>query len=141
LPHQFHCNSQSTDRIFFIRETAICEYVVVIHTPRLCGEQIFVGSAGGEDTAAHERRRKAVSVIECRPVVPDELLRLSQSNQAASARAQLDAAASASEQVVAQRANRHKAGLSQQGKPQPAVPATEVSAQYQQSGRRSWLSR
>ena len=67
-----------------------------------------------------------MSVIECRPVVPDELLRLAQANQAASARAQLDAAASASEQVVAQKADRHKAGLGQHGKPQPAAPATEV---------------
>lgn len=69
---QFHCNSQSSDRIFLVRETAICEYVIVIHTPRLCGEQIFVGGTSAADDAA-EKRKKEVNVIECRPVIRDEL--------------------------------------------------------------------
>ena len=48
--------------------------MIVIHTPRLCGEPIFVGAQGGTDDAASEAKRKAVSVIECRPVVKDEAL-------------------------------------------------------------------
>lgn len=68
---QFHCNSQASDRIFLIRETAICEYVMVVHTPRLCGEPIFVGSASTEDQAASEKRKKTPANIECRPVLPD----------------------------------------------------------------------
>lgn len=70
---QFHCNTQSTDRIFLIRETAICEYVMVIHTPRLCGERIFAGDSS-DYGAAGARKKGEELVIECRPVVSDDLL-------------------------------------------------------------------
>lgn len=33
---QFHCSTQSVDRIVMIRETAICVYSLVIHTVRPC---------------------------------------------------------------------------------------------------------
>ncbi|KAG8833526.1 Protein OS-9 [Serendipita sp. 399] len=38
---QFHCAMASTDSIFFIKETRTCQYTLVIHTPRLCGEPGF----------------------------------------------------------------------------------------------------
>ena len=54
--------------------------MLVIHTPRLCGEAIFVGGAGSAEDAASEKRKKAVSIVECRPVVKDEMLLLAQSD-------------------------------------------------------------
>jgi hypothetical protein len=47
--------------------------VIVIHTPRLCGEQIFVGGTTSAAEDAAEKKRKEINVIECRPVVRDEL--------------------------------------------------------------------
>lgn len=58
---QFHCSTQSTDRIALIRETSICEYVMIIHTPRLCGEPLFFDGS--------EINPGPVSAIECKPVV------------------------------------------------------------------------
>lgn len=58
---QFHCNTASTDRIAVIRETAICQYVLLLHTPRLCSEPVFI--EGREDST------EPASIIECRPVV------------------------------------------------------------------------
>lgn len=71
---QFHCNAQSSDRIFLIRETAICEYIMVIHTPRLCGVPIFAGSSSSDESAGSGTKKKAVSVIDCRPIVKDDYL-------------------------------------------------------------------
>lgn len=39
---QFHCNPASPDHIHLIRETAICAYLMVIHTPRLCNDVAFM---------------------------------------------------------------------------------------------------
>ena len=50
----------------------------MIHTPRLCGEPIFVGQ-GGVDESAAEKRKKAVNVIDCRPIVKDQMLALASS--------------------------------------------------------------
>ncbi|GAA5967512.1 hypothetical protein JCM8115_004071 [Rhodotorula mucilaginosa] len=58
---QFHCNTQSIDRIAWIRETSICRYVMLIHTPRLCAERLFL--EGRTDTVA------PAAPIECQPVV------------------------------------------------------------------------
>ncbi|KAI5479070.1 misfolded glycoproteins degradation protein Yos9 [Pseudohyphozyma bogoriensis] len=58
---QFHCNTQSTDRIALIRETSICNYVLLVHTPRLCGEAIFLeGNPQVSDPPA---------VVDCQPVL------------------------------------------------------------------------
>lgn len=46
---------------------------MVIHTPRLCGEPIFVGGSSSAADDAAEKKRKELNVIECRPVVRDEL--------------------------------------------------------------------
>ena len=54
---------------------------MVIHTPRLCGEPIFVGGAGSAEDAANEKRKMDISVVDCRPVVKDELLLLAQSGR------------------------------------------------------------
>ena len=39
---QFHCHLQSTDRIGWIKETATCAYLMIIHTPRLCNDVAFL---------------------------------------------------------------------------------------------------
>ncbi|PPQ86866.1 hypothetical protein CVT25_012585 [Psilocybe cyanescens] len=56
---QFHCSMEMTDHILFVKETKTCSYVLVIHTPRLCGEPGF------------RSRRDAVgeAEIRCREVV------------------------------------------------------------------------
>jgi len=38
---QFHCSMTVTDAILFVKETKTCHYVMVINTPRLCGEPGF----------------------------------------------------------------------------------------------------
>ncbi|KAI9657775.1 MAG: Protein OS-9 [Bathelium mastoideum] len=39
---QFHCNPNSADRIGLIKEVAICSYLMVVHTPRLCNDVAFL---------------------------------------------------------------------------------------------------
>ncbi|KAF8902051.1 hypothetical protein CPB84DRAFT_1776471 [Gymnopilus junonius] len=58
---QFHCSMEMTDHILFVKETKTCSYIVVIHTPRLCGEPGFKSrrDAGGE---AEIRCREVVDV-------------------------------------------------------------------------------
>lgn len=51
-----------TDTILFIKETQTCHYVMVIHTPRLCGEPGFKTRLEQRDEA----------FIRCREVVDDE---------------------------------------------------------------------
>ncbi|GAA5936038.1 Yos9p [Sporobolomyces koalae] len=60
---QFHCNTQTIDRIALIRETSICRYVLLIHTPRLCSEPLFL-----EGSAAQKRSDPPLA-IECKPIV------------------------------------------------------------------------
>lgn len=43
---QFHCNSQTTDRIGWIKETATCSYLMIIYTPRLCNDVAFLPPKG-----------------------------------------------------------------------------------------------
>ncbi|KAJ2388713.1 Protein OS-9 [Coemansia sp. RSA 2611] len=57
---QFHCDPNSPERIALVEEVAICQYVVVINTPRLCADPSFF------DTAA-----STVYDIKCQQVVPD----------------------------------------------------------------------
>lgn len=45
---QFHCHPQSTDRIGLIKEVSTCAYLMVIYTPRLCGDVAFQPSKEGE---------------------------------------------------------------------------------------------
>ncbi|WVQ75899.1 hypothetical protein IAR50_005534 [Cryptococcus sp. DSM 104548] len=59
---QVHCSMTSSDTIYMIKEVAICQYVMIIHSPHLCGLPGFrareaeVGGAG----------------VMCREVVGDE---------------------------------------------------------------------
>uniref|UniRef100_A0A0W0F8W3 Protein OS-9 homolog n=1 Tax=Moniliophthora roreri TaxID=221103 RepID=A0A0W0F8W3_MONRR len=38
---QFHCSMVMSDNILFVKEAKTCSYVLVINTPRLCGEPGF----------------------------------------------------------------------------------------------------
>ncbi|GAA6054233.1 hypothetical protein JCM3770_001404 [Rhodotorula araucariae] len=58
---QFYCNTQTIDRIAHIRETSICRYVMLIYTPRLCGERLFL--------EGHDKNQEPAASIECQPVV------------------------------------------------------------------------
>lgn len=51
-----------TDTILFVKETKTCHYVMVIHTPRLCGERGFKTRLEQRDEA----------FIRCREVLSDE---------------------------------------------------------------------
>ncbi|KAJ2123321.1 Protein OS-9 [Coemansia sp. RSA 720] len=57
---QFHCDANSPERIAHVEEVAVCQYVVVINTPRLCVDPGFY------DTVA-----STVYDIKCQRVVPD----------------------------------------------------------------------
>ncbi|KAF9642772.1 hypothetical protein BDM02DRAFT_3233209 [Thelephora ganbajun] len=56
---QFHCSMTVTDTILFIKETATCHYVLVIQTPRLCGDPAF----------RSRRDSQEQSTIRCREVI------------------------------------------------------------------------
>ncbi|KAJ2144225.1 Protein OS-9 [Coemansia sp. RSA 678] len=57
---QFHCDANSPERIAHVEEVAVCQYVVVINTPRLCVDPGFY------DTVASK-----VYDIKCQHVVSD----------------------------------------------------------------------
>lgn len=65
-PHkfQFHCSMTTTDSILFVKETKTCHYVLVVNTPRLCGEPGFKSRL--------DQREEAF--IRCREVVDAEAL-------------------------------------------------------------------
>ncbi|CAG8749794.1 10457_t:CDS:2, partial [Cetraspora pellucida] len=57
---QFHCNPQPGDSIAIAKETSTCNYLVIIHTSRLCNDSAFLS-----------KTTLNVNNIECRRVVPD----------------------------------------------------------------------
>ncbi|KAF7304786.1 PRKCSH domain-containing protein [Mycena kentingensis (nom. inval.)] len=57
---QFHCSMTTTDTIAFIKETKTCSYVLVVHTPRLCGVPGFKSSKDSTEQA----------LISCREISP-----------------------------------------------------------------------
>lgn len=59
LEVQFHCCSEK--HISTVREFAVCNYVMVIHTPLVCKLPWFLGTAT-------ERREKKESLISCQPI-------------------------------------------------------------------------
>lgn len=65
---QYHCSTIATDHIALLRETSICEYLVVIHTPSLCSEPLFLDGGGRKSLNGVDDS----GVIECRPVLTDE---------------------------------------------------------------------
>ncbi len=60
-PPQFHCHSQSADRIGWIKEITTCSYLMVIYTPRLCNDVAFLPP-----------RENKANPIACREVVPSQ---------------------------------------------------------------------
>ncbi|KIM24012.1 hypothetical protein M408DRAFT_27454 [Serendipita vermifera MAFF 305830] len=70
----FHCSMTTTDSIFFIKETKTCQYVLVIHTPRLCGQPGF--KSPREDLRDTPLRcRKVVNTLEgTDPTLPESPL-------------------------------------------------------------------
>ncbi|KAJ2936729.1 hypothetical protein H1R20_g360, partial [Candolleomyces eurysporus] len=59
---EFHCSMVTTDHILFVKEAKTCSYVLVIHTPRLCGEPGFKSKRdSGEE--APIRCREVVDVL------------------------------------------------------------------------------
>lgn len=56
---QFHCSMTVTDTILFIKETTTCHYVLVIQTPRLCGDPAF----------RSRRDFQEQSTIRCREII------------------------------------------------------------------------
>jgi protein OS-9 len=52
----------TTDTIAFVKESKTCSYVLVVHTPRLCGEPGFMTKDAGEQAS-----------ISCREVVAGDL--------------------------------------------------------------------
>lgn len=57
--YQFHCSMTMTDSILLVREAKICSYVLVVQTPRLCGEPGFRSRLETRDE----------SVVRCRQII------------------------------------------------------------------------
>ncbi|TFK76535.1 hypothetical protein BDN72DRAFT_954258 [Pluteus cervinus] len=67
---QFHCSMAMTDNILFVKEAKTCSYVLVVHTPRLCGEPGFKSRRDAEEEALI-RCREVVSTLD--PSQPTDL--------------------------------------------------------------------
>ncbi|KAI0065449.1 hypothetical protein BV25DRAFT_1868736 [Artomyces pyxidatus] len=61
---QFHCSMTMTDSIMFVKETKTCHYVLVVNTPRLCGEPGFKSRLDHREEA----------LIRCRQIVDSATL-------------------------------------------------------------------
>ncbi|ETW85776.1 hypothetical protein HETIRDRAFT_309786, partial [Heterobasidion irregulare TC 32-1] len=59
---QFHCSMTTTDSILFVKETKTCHYVLVVNTPRLCGEPGFKSRIDQREEAL-VRCREVVDVL------------------------------------------------------------------------------
>ena len=59
---QVHCSMTSTDVIYLVKELAICQYVMVVHSPHLCALPGFRETAVDVESAG----------IACRQVVADD---------------------------------------------------------------------
>lgn len=60
-----------TDTILFVKETRTCEYVLVIHTPRLCGEPGFKSRLEQVPEATIRCREIVDSLDDVDPTLPD----------------------------------------------------------------------
>jgi len=60
-----------TDTVLFVKETRTCEYVLVIHTPRLCGEPGFKSRLEQMPEAAIRCREVVDDVESVDPSLPD----------------------------------------------------------------------
>ncbi|KAG8906265.1 Protein OS-9 [Tulasnella sp. 403] len=59
---QFHCSMTTPDQIQFLKETSVCQYLMVIQTPRLCGEPGFLSA----------RDKLPAAPIHCREILAPE---------------------------------------------------------------------
>lgn len=64
----------TTDSIFFIKETRTCQYTLVIHTPRLCGEPGFRSPRDDLQDTALRCRKIVNSLDEVDQMLPDSPL-------------------------------------------------------------------
>ncbi|BEI83897.1 hypothetical protein CcaverHIS002_0405010 [Cutaneotrichosporon cavernicola] len=60
---QVYCSMTGTDMIYMVNEVAICQYVMVIHSPHLCSLPGFRPATAADITPAPVR---------CREIVPDD---------------------------------------------------------------------
>ncbi|PWY99116.1 hypothetical protein BCV70DRAFT_207318 [Testicularia cyperi] len=83
---QFHCSHRkpAIDRIVLIKETTICNYVLMIETPRLCNEPAFAGE-----------KEEATQQVRCHRVVDDAFRGLTLGDAHASGQTSRDTEASA----------------------------------------------
>lgn len=58
---QFHCDPKAADHIAYIKETTTCQYLIVIHTPKLCHDEAFLPP-----------QRDDVHAIQCREILSEE---------------------------------------------------------------------
>ncbi|KDQ60729.1 hypothetical protein JAAARDRAFT_560164 [Jaapia argillacea MUCL 33604] len=68
---QFHCSMTMTDTILFVKETKTCHYVMVIHTPRLCGEPGFKSPLEQPEEAFIRCREVVDSLSGADPTLPE----------------------------------------------------------------------
>ncbi|WWD21612.1 hypothetical protein CI109_106098 [Kwoniella shandongensis] len=59
---QVHCSMTTSDMIYMVKELAICQYVIIIHSPHLCGLPGFKA----------EHAQVEMAGIKCRQVISDE---------------------------------------------------------------------
>ena len=59
---QIHCSMTTTDSIYLIKETSICNYVMIIHSPHLCGLPGFRADHSDVEMAK----------VRCREVISDD---------------------------------------------------------------------
>lgn len=98
----------------------------MVHTPRLCGERIFVGQSGADDSAT-EKRKKAINIIDCRPIVKDEVLTLASSQRTPP---MVDAAPATEPEVTATAVPveaDHKAAVPEVGKAKTEAPEAQAA--------------
>ncbi|KAG0142701.1 hypothetical protein CROQUDRAFT_673383 [Cronartium quercuum f. sp. fusiforme G11] len=64
---QYHCSTVGTDHIALLRETSICEYLLIIHTPRLCSEPLFLDGGNRRKSGIDE-----IGKIDCVPILSEK---------------------------------------------------------------------
>ncbi|KIJ68993.1 hypothetical protein HYDPIDRAFT_23859 [Hydnomerulius pinastri MD-312] len=73
---QFHCSMTMTDSILLVREAKTCSYVLVVQTPRLCGEPGFKSRLENRDESLILCRKISDSAPD--PTPPSESTQLEQ---------------------------------------------------------------
>ncbi|QRW00154.1 glucosidase II beta subunit-like protein [Ceratobasidium sp. AG-Ba] len=66
---QFHCSMSSVDHIVFVKEVSVCNYLIVIHTPRICSEPGFKS----------QRDSVKAAPVRCREIVSHDTVKFDRS--------------------------------------------------------------